>query len=955
MAIIPGISGLFGALNTQQPKFQFQLIPIGNSLLSASFDSRLLNSTFGTIQNLDPRKLPRARDAAVIAPWEINNDILPLDKRVGEVRALKKFINRDPRLDYIKLALNDTTSENLFMMYKAMDNLSVLADFASQKTTRLSTLARLDEQFRSGLAELAAFVPTAKLDKLTMFFGKKNDDVTTAAGVGKNSATIEGPIIQTGGRTDAIAGLTAADQFSIRITNTATLVQSNALIDLSQIVGTISINAVTDLINQQLVTAGVQTRFSVYADAKFDFGLEITGSSLEEVQFIPVNADPQLFITSNFDAANSTTSIGQLTTVNNATTTPLRSEEIDFGGVNTADSVVAAEVAQAKAVEDGTLASFVKADVPPVLAETATKAIASDSEGFLYVLGETKGDLNGQFNASTGNDIFLHKMDSQGNVIFSRLVGTSGTSSAFSLTIDAKDNVIIAGQTEAQVDAVDVFNGKDAFVVKYDKRGEVVFNYQLDRLSTSAALSVAVDANGDVIVGGDTSGAISGTSGFGGVTDGLLLKLDGTTGNILSSQLLGGTGRESIRSVSIAGDGDIIVTMIEDGIGVVRNIDPTNFAVENYNVTLGSIGTGDITDSYIDNDQLYVVGYTDNAALDAGGGATIVNALAGGTDGFIFNTQLKNNNTKENYVTYLGGAGTDKINDVTFSGGNLYVAGSGSSSVNGQSSIGLVDSFVSSVVATTGAVNYTQQFGQTLGTSEALGVAFANTGSNALKTLGFAAGTIAQDQNRDITTQTSIRDGDYFSIRVNGGALRKVTIRDGDNIDDLVRKIKAISFSFMKVTKKNGDFGPSVNIQAIKDSTVELFAGKDGSDALKKLGMAPGQLVSANLLLNVDKDPKTLNDDDLGGVFSLDLLAGLNIADKASAKFSLTSLTTSIAQLQRAYRTLVVDPARLDLLEQARLSKGTVPPYLTSRISNFQDALNRLQGFSQSPSTGFFT
>ncbi len=400
MVFIPGISGLFGVLNTNRPRFRFQLQPLDTFALTQFYNAKLLNSTFSTIQNLDPRKLPRARDPAVIAPWEIRDGDISLSKRLAQVLALDKFIDGDPRLDHIKLALNDKTSKNLFMMFKAMDNLSVLAEHAALKTTSLSSLASLDAQFRSGLAELAAFVPTAELNKLTMFFGQKNDDVTTAAGVGKNSASLEGPIIQTGGRLDAIAGLTAADQFTIRITNTATLIQSDALIDLSQIVGTISINAVTDLINQELTAAGVQSRFDVYADDDFDFGLKIQGSSLEEVQFIPVNADPQLFITSNFDAADSAINIGQFTTIDNAETTPLRSEELDFGAVNTADSAVAVQVAKAEAIENDELEDFVEDDVAPVLAETITRAIASDSEGFIYVLVETKGFLNFQFNAS---------------------------------------------------------------------------------------------------------------------------------------------------------------------------------------------------------------------------------------------------------------------------------------------------------------------------------------------------------------------------------------------------------------------------------------------------------------------------------------------------------------------------------------------------------------------------
>ena len=136
-----------------------------------------------------------------------------------------------------------------------------------------------------------------------------------------------------------------------------------------------------------------------------------------------------------------------------------------------------------------------------------------------------KGSFEHQLNNATEQDVFLSKFDSEGNVVFSRLLGVADSAEAFDIQVDSNDNVIIAGATASALSGGDVVDSpSDAFVVKISKRGDEVFRYQLDTFGSTAAYSVAIDSNDDIYVGGATSSAISASSGFSGGDDALILK-----------------------------------------------------------------------------------------------------------------------------------------------------------------------------------------------------------------------------------------------------------------------------------------------------------------------------------------------------------------------------------------------------------------------------------------------
>jgi hypothetical protein len=960
MAFLSIPAGMFSPYSPNKSRFTYKPIQFDAGLLSAALEAQLMVKIAPSLQSFNLDKLPAARDPNIVAPWLVGPAEGSLASRISQVRAMDKFVDTDPRLAGIKLAQGDRSTQNLFAMYRALESLKTIAQYSAEENTVASSLPRLDSMFQQGMKELKDFLPTAKLDKLTMFFGSKQSSITAPIGLGSNTVAFETKVIQTGMSTDPIANIVGNEQFTITMVKNG-VTTANVNIDLAAITGTVSVNSLVAHINAEIATQAptFQTSFEVSKNADNDFGIGISGSSLETVSFAAVAPEPALFVASDFTSYNNPTEVGTLTKLSGAENVdPTRATSTTVAGTDTEATEIAKQIAIQEAALESTNDKTVTPEVTePVSATTTTGGIATDSQGFVYVLGQTSGDFDGQFNGATGNDVFINKYNSLGELVDTKLLGAGGDASGYSIIVDASDNVIIAGQTSSSLLSTDAVKGLDSFVTKYDKSGKEVFTYQLDTIATDFASSLAVDASGNIFVGGTTSGAISSTSGFGGVRDGMVIKLDGTTGAVLTSQLLGGAGNEQVKSIAISGAGDVIVTLVEDGNAIVRNLDATDLSIEKYNLSLGSIGTGDITDTYIDNDQLYIVGYTDNAALDASGTATTVNAHAGSLDGFVFNTQLNASNTTQNFLTYVGGAGTDKIHDVTFANGNVYIAGGSSASVGGEMATGINDSFAASLNGTTGAVNYIEQFGQTLGSSSATGVAFVASGSSVLDSLGLPSGQINIPETRTLVDQTSLRAGDSFFISVNGGTKRRVRIEANDTINSLVVKINRISTSYVKAESVDGGNGKTLKIAAQRGGAIELFSGDKERDALSKMGVEPGRLLSAELLANIDPNPFIIDENDLGGVFNFGLSSGLNVLDKTTAKYAISKLETAISTIQRAYRSLVIDPVKLDLLEKAKLdrNKGTAPAYLTARIANFQDALNRLQGSSQQANSSFFT
>jgi hypothetical protein len=122
--------------------------------------------------------------------------------------------------------------------------------------------------------------------------------------------------------------------------------------------------------------------------------------------------------------------------------------------------------------------------------ESHSLGVAVDSVGNVAIAGYTGWHLGDQ--TITGAlDAAVQKYDSAGNLLWTRLLGTSGDDRAGTITIDAQDNIYIAGYTDGNLDGNTNTAGRDAFVTKFNSAGTKQFTKLLGITSNYLGFSIA--------------------------------------------------------------------------------------------------------------------------------------------------------------------------------------------------------------------------------------------------------------------------------------------------------------------------------------------------------------------------------------------------------------------------------------------------------------------------------
>ena len=104
-----------------------------------------------------------------------------------------------------------------------------------------------------------------------------------------------------------------------------------------------------------------------------------------------------------------------------------------------------------------------------------SKSIAVANDGSIYILGNSKGDLNGQ-ESNGKQDVYVTKLDSKGEHLWTELIGSNKNGKAISITIGDKDGQIyITGNTKGDINNQTNKGGNDAFITKLNGDGEHVW------------------------------------------------------------------------------------------------------------------------------------------------------------------------------------------------------------------------------------------------------------------------------------------------------------------------------------------------------------------------------------------------------------------------------------------------------------------------------------------------
>lgn len=928
--------------------FNFQPVTIGPGLLGSFFAAR---AGLGG-GALSPAEIVAARqDPAVIPPWRLDQEERSLARRLADVRELDKFIDLDS--DTVKRAGDDADTRATFALFEALTALQTLAQAAAEKATPESRLASLSDKFGQGLGEIQNFLATASLDKLDLLFGGKENRVDTSLTVKTNTTAYTGAIAHKGKRDEALAGLTGQEVFTVSITKSG--VTDNIDVDLSGIGGPLTIDNIADHINAQIAAITITnangdpapkylSKFTVSGSNADGFRINLEGTLTETVKLAEAAPAPALYVTAGLQSITAGgPATGRLVKLNDLSAAdPAIAFRQDIAAADLDQQALNADISGAES-----------AAAAPV--ETRLGAVATDADGFVYVVGTTPGDVDG-LRGDGGDDVFLTKYDSTGQVVFSRLLGANGTAQGVSIATDNAGNVVIAGQVDGKLSSADALSGKDSFVVKFDSAGNEVFRFQLDNVAADSALGVSTTAAGDVIVAGEVSGtARAGLTASGG-KDGYVLRLDGATGAVADAVQFGTAGTDQARAVTVAADGSVLVAAVEDGRAIVRKLDGADLSNELDRIDLGALGGGSVNAIAVANaggtERIVVAGTTFTGGI---GGAQL-NGFSGSSDGFVATLTNSAGGISADATRYLGTAAADSVQGLAVDGEKVYVAGRTADALAGQTRQGAVDSFVTRIDIASGAVELEKQFGSFGARQETTGIALAQQGGGVLDTLGLRAGALTQTQSNDIVTQTALNDGDFFYVSIDGRRPVKISIREGDTLDRLAARINAVSFRGIDATVTTTSSSQKLEIKAVAGSRIDIIAGDQGRDALSRLGLEPATIMSTELLFDLESSRNLTAEEaakNLGGVFGLDLQDSFHLRDKATAKFVLGKIEAAISTVQRAFRSLRFDPFAFELTQQGRFN-GAVPAQLNKELANYQDALLRLQAGSLDSSGGFF-
>ncbi|MBW4563656.1 MAG: SBBP repeat-containing protein [Mojavia pulchra JT2-VF2] len=129
---------------------------------------------------------------------------------------------------------------------------------------------------------------------------------------------------------------------------------------------------------------------------------------------------------------------------------------------------------------------------------------ATDPSGNVYITGSTTGPLQGSNKGFA--DAWIAKLDNQGNQLWGKQIGSSGSETSYAVVTDKDGNVYVAGDTGGNLFSSKQSESQDAWVAKYDSNGTLKWAKQLGTNVTggnaNTAFGLQVDDKGSVYLSG---------------------------------------------------------------------------------------------------------------------------------------------------------------------------------------------------------------------------------------------------------------------------------------------------------------------------------------------------------------------------------------------------------------------------------------------------------------------
>ncbi|WP_300665681.1 SBBP repeat-containing protein [Fluviicola sp.] len=244
-------------------------------------------------------------------------------------------------------------------------------------------------------------------------------------------------------------------------------------------------------------------------------------------------------------------------------------------------------------------------------------AIAVDNAGNVYTTGQFKQTVDFDpgaadlFLTSAGDqDIFVCKLDSQGNLVWAKKMGGTGEDIGKGIQVDPNGNVYVTGKFKDVVDfdpnagIINLTSAgmSDVFVAKLDESGNLLWVKQFGGSEDDYSFAISLDAHNNVYTTGSFSSVSDFTSGnflttFGG-HDIFINKLT-TSGNYVWTKQFGGDSYDEGTSLFVSG-GNVYAT------GFFQNTADLDPGGNTQNFTSPGLNIPDIFVSKIDTSGNFV-------------------------------------------------------------------------------------------------------------------------------------------------------------------------------------------------------------------------------------------------------------------------------------------------------------------------------------------------------------
>jgi uncharacterized delta-60 repeat protein len=307
-------------------------------------------------------------------------------------------------------------------------------------------------------------------------------------------------------------------------------------------------------------------------------------------------------------------------------------------------------------------------------------AITVDGNGNVFVAGRSKASWGSPIRPYTGaEDIFVARLDSSGMLVWNTFLGSSGFDEARSIAVDGNGNVFVVGYSDATWGTpIHPFTfDHDVVVARLDSSGTLAWNTFLGGAGPDYGWGAALDGSGNVFVIGTSSSTWgSPVRPYAADDDAFVVRLN-SSGTLIWNTFLGGVGTDYGYGVAVDESGNVFVagySAASWGWPVRPYTDDDAFAARLnssgtlvWNTFLGGTGGDQGAGVAVDgNGNVYVAGHS---------AASWGSPVRPYTASDAFAARLNSSGTLA-WNTFLGGSALDIVSAVAVDGnGNVYVAG----------------------------------------------------------------------------------------------------------------------------------------------------------------------------------------------------------------------------------------------------------------------------------------